>query len=274
MRDITKRLRGSDFRKALQAVAELRHLEPATGARLIPAIDAPDEQRAFQLLVARLVAEGGVRRLAAQWRVLPSPEWREMLLNEIGQRLDFWGDPGTVELLLAALNDPHDAVARRAINPLLHCLRERSGKERKLMAKTLSGKAALEAADRMAAWLTPARRAEIAAAVTAALDRCAGNPKALTWPDDYIELLGLTASRTDQRAIALLEGFRAMAGETRRSKFERLDPDNLPWPTSVLAERKGVPPGTPFGRLHSIPTGLLDLKRLEEAIERIRCREN
>jgi hypothetical protein len=274
MRDLTKRLRGSDFRKALQAVAELRHLEPATGARLIPSSDTPDEQRAFQLLVARLVAEGGVRRLAARWRELPSPDWREMLLAEIGQRLDFWDDAGTVELLLAALNDPHAAVARRALHPLLHCLRERSGKDRKLMAKTLSGKASLEAADRMAAWLTPAHRAEIAAAVTAALDRCAGNPKALTWPDDYIELLGLTASRTDQRAIALLEGFRAMAGETRRSKFERLDADNLPWPTSVLAERRGIPPGTPFGRVHSIPTGLLDLKRLEEAIERIRRREN
>lgn len=274
MRDLTKRLRGSDFRKAVQAVAELRHLEPATGASLIPSIDTPDEQRAFQLLVARLVAEGGVRRLAARWRELPSPEWREMLLVEIGQRLDFWDDAGTVELLLAALNDPHHAVARRALNPLLHCLRERSVKERKAMAKTLSGKASLEAADRMATWLTPAHRAEIVRALTAALDRCAGNPKAaLTWPDDYIELLGLTASRTDQHAIALLEGFRPMAGETRRSKVERLDPDNLPWPTSVLADRKSIPPGTPFVRVHAIPTGLLDLKRLEEAIERIRRRE-
>jgi hypothetical protein len=274
MRDVSRRLRGKDFRKAVQAVAELRYLQPATGASLIPSINTADEQRAFQLVIARLVAEGGVRRLAARWRELPSPEWRERLLGEIGQRLDFWDDAGTVELLLAALDDPHHAVARRALSPLLHCLRERSGKERKAMAKTLSGKASLEAADRMAAWLAPAHRARIAEAVTTALDRSAGNPKALTWPDDYIELLGLTASRTDQRAIALLEGFRAMAGETRRSKVERLDPDNLPWPTSMLAERKGIPPGTPFVRVHSIPTGLLDLKKLEEAIARIRRRED
>jgi hypothetical protein len=71
----------------------------------------------------------------------------------------------------------------------------------------------------------------------------------------------------------LLEGFRKMAGETRRSKFEPLDPDNLPWPTSILAKKKGIPPGTPFVRLWSISTGLLDLEGLEEAIERIRRRE-
>ena len=274
MRDISKRLRGKDFRKAVQAVAELRHLPPATGADLIPSVNTANEQQAFQLVVARLVVEGGARRLAARWCELPSPEWRERLLIEIGQGLHLWADEGTVDLLLAALNDPNDTVARRALNPLLHCLRERSGKERKAMAKTLSGKTSLEVADQMAALLSPAHRAQIAQAVTAALDRCAGNPKALLWPDDYIELLGLTARRIDQRAIALLEGFRPMAGATRRSRFERLDPDNLPWPTSLLAERRGIPPGTPFGRVHSIPTGLLDLRRLEEAIDRIRRRED
>lgn len=273
MRDLSKRLRGKDFRKAVQAVAGLRHVAPEIRADLVPSINTANEQQAFQLAVARLVAEGGARRLAARWCELPSPEWRERLLIEIGQGLHLWVDEGTVELLLAALNDANDTVARRALNPLLHCLRERSGKERKAMAKTLSGKISLETADQMAALLTPAHRARIAEAVTAALDRCAGNPKSLTWPDDYIELLGLTACRTDQRAIALLEGFRAIAGETRRSKVERLDPDNLPWPTSMLAERKGIPPGTPFVRIHSIPTGLLDLERLEEAIERIRRRE-
>ena len=115
--------------------------------------------------------------------------------------------------------------------------------------------------------MTPARRARITRTVTAALDRRADNSKALTWPDDYIELLGHSATRTDQRAIALLEKFRTVAGETRRSEFEALDPGNL-----VLAERKGIPPGTPFVRVWSIPTGLLDLKGLEDAIERIRRR--
>ena len=273
MRDLSKRLRGGNFRHAVEAVAALRGLDPATGAGLVPSIDTKDEQRAFQLLVARLVAEGGMHGLAARWRDLPLPQWREMLVSEIGQAFHLWVEEGIVELLLAALDDPDDRVARRAVKLLTSCLREPPAKERKKIAKTLRGKAALEAWDHATAWMTPARRARVAKAVTAALDRCADNPKALTWPEDYIELLGHSATRTDQRAIALLEGFRKMAGETRRSEFEALDPENLPWPTSILAEKKGIPPGTPFVRVWSIPTGLLDLKGLEDAIERIRRRE-
>jgi hypothetical protein len=273
MRDLSKRLRGGNFRHAVEAVAALRLLAPPTGAGLIPSTDTTDEQRAFQLLIARLVAEGGVHGLAAQWRTLPSPQWREMLVSEIGQAFHVWVEEGTIELLLAALDDPDDNVARRAVKPLTGCLREPSARERKEIAKTLRGKATLEAWDQASAWMTPARRARVARTVTAALDRCADNPTALTWPDDYIELLGHTATRTDQRAIALLEEFRKMAGETRRSEFEPLDPENLPWPTSILAEKKAIPPGTPFVRVRSMPTGLLDLKGLEEALERIRRRE-
>ena len=224
MRDLSKRLRGGNFRHAVEAVAALRRLDPATGAGLVPSTDSKDEQRAFQLLVARLVAEGGVHGLAARWRDLPSPQWREMLVSEIGQAFHLWVEEGTIELLLAALDDPDDKVARRAVKLLTSCLRELSGKERKAIAKTLRGKAALEAWDQATAWMTPARRARVAKAVTAALDRCADNPKALTWPDDYIELLGHSATRTDQRAIALLEEFRKMAGATRRSEVQALDP--------------------------------------------------
>ena len=273
MRDLSKRLRGDDFRHAVEAVAALRHLDPATRADLVRSIDAKDEQRAFQLLIARLVAEGGVHRLAARWRDLPSPQWRELLVSEIGQAFHLWVDEGTIELLLAALDDPDDNVARRAVKLLTGGLREPPAKERKEIAKTLRGKAALKAWDQAAAWMTPARRARVATAVTAALDRCADNPKALTWPDDYIELLGHSATCTDRRAIALLEGFRKMAGGTRRSEFEALDPEHLPWPTSVLAKKKGIRAGTPFVRVWSLPTGLLDLNGLEDAIERIRRRE-
>jgi hypothetical protein len=74
--------------------------------------------------------------------------------------------------------------------------------------------------------------------------------------------LGHSANRTDQRAVTLLEQFRAMAGETRRSEFETLDPCNLSWPTSIVAQKKGIPPETPFVRVWSRPTGLLDLKGL------------
>jgi hypothetical protein len=272
VRDLARRLRGGDFRNAVRAVAELRHLDRADGAHVISSITPGDEQRAFQLLIARRVVDGGVSELAARWNDLPSPQWREMLVSEMGQAIHQWVDEGTVELLLAALEDRPE-VARRAVGSLIECMREVPDKERKKAVKTLRGKAVLDAWDKMAAWITPARRARVAHAVTAALDRCADNPKDLTWPDAYIELLGLSASRTDSHAIALLEQLRAMAGETRRSEFETLDPHNLPFPTSVIAARKGIPPGTPFVRVWSRPTGLLDLKRLEEAIERIRRRE-
>lgn len=273
MRDLSKRLRGGNFRRAVEAVAALRRLDPVTAAGLVPSTNPKDEQRAFQLLVARLVVEGGVHGLAARWRDLPSPQWREMLVSEIGQAFHQWVEEGAIELLLAALDDPDDKVARRAVKLLTCCLREPPVRERKKIARTLRGKAALEAWDQAAAWMTPARRARITKAVTAALDRCADNPKALTWPDDYIELLGHSATRTDQRAIALLEEFRRRAGKTRRSELEALDPENLPGPTSILAERKGIRPGTPFVRVWSITTGLLDLEGLEDAIERIRRRE-
>src|SRR5258706_322321 len=159
MRDLSERLRSGNFRHAVEAVAALRQLDSASGRRLIPSLNTADEQRAFQLLIAQLVVEGGVRGLAARWGELPSPQWREMLVSEVGQAFHLWIDEGTIELLLAALDDPE----------------------------------------------TP-------------------------------------------------------------------DRDNLPWPTSVLAEKKGIPPGTPFVRVWSNPTGLLDLKGLEEAIERIRRR--
>ena len=62
MRDLSKRLRGGDFRHAVEAVAALRLLDRGTAARLVPSTETSDEQRAFQLLIARLVAEGGVPR--------------------------------------------------------------------------------------------------------------------------------------------------------------------------------------------------------------------
>jgi hypothetical protein len=124
MRDLSKRLRGGNVRHAVEAVAALRRVDPATGAGLVPSIDTKDEQRAFQLLVARLVAEGGVHGLAARWRDLPSPQWREMLVSEIGQAFHRWVEEGTVDLLLAALEDPDDKVARRAVKLLTSCLRE------------------------------------------------------------------------------------------------------------------------------------------------------
>src|SRR5260370_35400175 len=130
-----------------------------------------------------------------------------MLVSDFGQAFHLWVEEGTVELLLAALDDRDEKVARRAVKLLSSCLREPPAKERKEIAKTLRGRAALEAWDQATAWMTPARRARVSTAVTAALERCADNPKRLTWPDDYIDLLGHSETRTDQPAITVLAGF-------------------------------------------------------------------
>ena len=271
MRDIPKRLRGADFRQAVQAIAALRDMDRADASAMVPAVDAPDEQRAFQLVAARIVAQSGVRGLAQRWQELPGPQWRENFVSEIGQALAWWSDEDIVEVVLAALDD-EVLVQRRAVTFLKSCLRPIPEKERKKTAKTQSGKAALDAMDRLAGWMTAARRARIAAAVTSALERHVDNPRELTWADWYIEVLGLTALAADTRALAVLERLRPKAGEPRRTEFERLDPDNLPWETAAVAEKKGVPPGTPFVRIKSVGTGLLDLQNLERAIAAIKGR--
>ena len=271
MRDIPKSLRGTDFRHAVQAIAALRGMARAQASALVPAIDAPDEQRAFQLAAARIVTQAGVRGLAASWHELPGIQWRELFVSELGQALDWWNDEDTVEVVLAALDD-EALVQRRAVTLLKSCLRPIPEKERKKTAKTQSGKAGLEAIDRMAGWMTAPRRARIAAAVASALERCAQSPRDLTWPDWYIELLGLTAVRGDTRALAVLERLRSTAGEPRRTEFERLDPDALPGETAAVAQKKGVPAGTPFVRIKSVGTGLLDLENLERAIAAIKAR--
>ena len=149
---LVEALRGGNFRHAVEAVAALRRLDPATGAGLVPSTETKDEQRAFQLLVARLVAEGGVHGLAARWRELPSPQWREMLVSEIGQAFHLWVEEGTIELFLAALDDPDDKVARRAVKLLTSCLREPPAKA---IARTLRRKAAPRGWDQPTGWRPP-----------------------------------------------------------------------------------------------------------------------
>ena len=99
--------------------------------------------------------------------------------------------------------------------------------------------------------------------MTSTLDRHVRYPGARTWSDDYIALLGYCATSSDERHSSCSKDFASSAGKTRRSEFEALDSENLPWPTSMLAKKNGIPPGTPFVRIWSKPTGLLDLKRLE-----------
>jgi hypothetical protein len=250
VRDIPRRLRGTDFRHAVQAIAALRDMDRAEAGRTVPAVDAPDEQRAFQLAAARIVAQSGVRGLAERWHELPGTQWRELFVSEIEQALASWTDEDTVEMVLSALDD-EPSVQRRAVTYL------------RSLASSIPKKAG---------WMTAPRRARIAVAVTSALERCADNPRDLTWPDWYIDLLGLIAVRGDVRALAILERLRPKAGEPRRTEFERLDPDDLPRETAAVARQKGVPAGTPFVRIKSTGSGLLDLENLERAIAAIKHR--
>ena len=270
--NLSKWLGGADFPKAVAALAALRHLDPAAARAQIPAVHAQDEQRAFQIRVAQLIADGGVQAVAAAWRDLPSAEWRTNLIIEIDQTILKWIDESTFELFTTALEDPEVSVSRRVLPTLLGYIAPPTAKERSDAEKTKRGQAYLEALDRSATWLTAARRARMTRAVIAILRGYPENRQLLIWPDKFIGLLGYTATRDDEEALSLLEGFRPLAGETHRFKTVKHDPYNLPWPTSLLAARKGILPGTPMATVSAIPTGLLDLKNLEDAIARIRAR--
>jgi len=269
---LSKHLGGADFRKAVAALAALRRLDPAAARAQIPAVHAQDEQRTFQIRVAQLIVDGGVQAVAAAWRELPSAEWRTNLIIEIDQSFLDWIDQGTFELLVTALEDPEISVSRRALGTLRGYVAPLTAKERKDAEKTKRGKVYLEARDRAAPWITAPRRARMTQALIAILRGYPENRPSLFWPDKFVELLGHTATRDDEEALRLLEGLRPLAGEPHRCETTKLDPDNLPWPTSILAERKGIPPGTPMAHVAVIPTGLLDLKNLEDAIARIRAR--
>ena len=269
---MSKTIGGADFSKAVAALAALRQLDPAERRAHIPAVHAQDEQRALQIRVGELIAEGGVQAVAGAWRELASAEWRTNLIVEIDQSFLQWIEEGTFELLVAALEDPEISVARRALCTLRSYVAPLAAKERKGFEKTKWGKAYLEALDRAAPWITAPRRARMTRAVIAILRGYPENRPTLLWPDKFVELLGHTATRDDEEALSLLEGFRPLAGEPHRCETTTLDPYNLPWPTSILAERKGIPAGTPMKHVSVIPTGLLDLKNLERAIARIRAR--
>lgn len=271
-RNLSKTIGGADFRKAVAALAALRQLDPAERRTHIPAVHAEDEQRALQIRVAELIADGGVEAVAAAWPELPSATWRESLVTEIDQAFLDWIEEGTFELMIAALEDPEIGVSRRAIGTLRAFVAPLTAKERKDAGKTKSGKAYLEARDRVAPWITAPRRARMTRALIAILRGYPENRPSLFWPDKFIDLLGHTATRDDDEALSLLEGIRPLAGEPYRCETTTLDPDNLPWPTSILAQRKGIPVGTPMKHVAVISTGLLDLKNLEDAIARIRAR--
>jgi hypothetical protein len=244
---LLKKLRGKDYRSAYRAIPKLRGRDSS----LIAAYKPKDEQRRFQFEVAGIVMREGIEGLARHWPRLGIDEQRRVLLHEISQFWDEWADAGTVELAIAALEEPDDKVRGYAL---------------------LCARAAVNS-EKTRAWVTPERRARITHALVRAMARYDERPTELFWADRYVELVGLTANAADGPVLELLERLRAFAGASRRTVVEKLDPDNLPYP--YPRDPKDWPPGLPKPgyRVSSLGTGLLDIEILETSLKRIRARK-
>lgn len=235
------KLRGKDYRPAYRAIPQLCRLNDGSLAAVVASYKPKDEQRRFQLELARIALAEGIGGLTKQWLRLGTDEQRRVLLQEIGPE---WGDEWMVEIAIAALEEPDDKVRGYAV----------------LLAK---------GAAQRGASISPERRARITQGLVRAMARHNERPLELFWLPWYVELLGLTAEASDELVIARLERLRPFSGASRRTVFEKLDPDNLPWPTNVLAEKKGV---RPVMRVWDLGTGLLEIEILESALKQIRAR--
>lgn len=235
------KLRGKDYRAAYRAIPQLRKLDDGSLAGVVASYKPKDEQRRFQLEVARIALAEGLSGLTTQWLRLGTGEQRTILLQEIGPE---WGEEWVVEIAIAALEEPDDKVRGYAVG----------------LAKG--------AAERGAS-ISLEQRARITQGLVRAMARHNERPLELLWLKWYVELLGMTAEASDELAIARLERLRPFSGASRRTVFEKLDPDNLPWPDKLLAEKKGV---RPVMAVWDLGTGLLEIKVLEAALRQIRAR--
>ena len=265
---LLKLARGKNFRSALKAIAELRTMNDAGLAGAVAQGRAPDEQREFQRRVARVVLEKGIEGLVAEWTALGDAKSRAGLISEIGQFLHLWVYPATVELGLAALEDPSREVQIKSIWMFLGFVREPSAKERK-PEKTESGRRYQEAANTLRGWITPAHRSRMTRGFTAMLERHRREPYPVL--PEVVELIGYTANKEDRQAIALLEELRLKSGEPYRVSAERVDKSQFEWFEKLALARKGAAPEE-MVRIKHTPTGLLDRKLLERSLARIRER--
>jgi len=234
------KLRGKDYRPAYRAIPQLCRLDDGSLAGIIAAYKPKDDQRRFQYELARIALAEGIGGLTKQWLRLGSAEQRRVLLQEIGPE---WDHEWKVEIAIAALEEPDDKVRGYAVL----CARDAA----------------------QHAKITSEQRARITQALVRAMARHNERPMELFWIEKYVELLGLTASASDELVIARLERLRPFSGASRRTVFEKLDPDNLPWPDNVLAEKKGV---RLVMSVWDLGTGLLEIKLLESALKQIRAR--
>jgi hypothetical protein len=233
------KLRGKNDRAAYGAIPQLLKLDDGSLAALVASYKPKDEQRRFQYELARIALTEGIVPLTKQWLRLGSAEQRGVLLQEIGPD---WDREWKIEIAIAALEEPDDKVRGYAV----------------VLAKYAAPQG-----------INADQRARMTQGLVRAIARHNERPLELLWLQWYVELLGLTANASDELAIAQLERLRPFSGASRRTAWEKLDPDNLPWPTSVLAEKKGV---RPVATLWEFGTGLLEIKVLESALKQIRAR--
>src|SRR5688500_11143630 len=236
------KLRGKDYRAAYRAIPQLCRLNDKSLAAVVASYKPKDEQRRFQFELARIALAEGIGGLTRQWLRLGTEEQRRVLLQEIGPE---WGDEWMVEIAIAALEEPDDKVRGYAV----------------LVAK---------GAVQRGARISPAQRARITQGLVRAMARHNERPLELFWLPWYVELLGLTADASDELVIGRLERLRPFSGASRRTVFEKLDPDNLPWPHNVLAEKKGV---RLVATVSYLATGLLEIELLETSLRQIRARK-
>lgn len=235
------KLRGKDYRAACRAIPQLCRLKDSSLAGVIASYKPKDDQRRFQFEVARLALQEGVAGLTKQWLRLGTDEQRQVLLQEIGPE---WGDEWILEIAIAGLDEPDDKVRGYAV----------------VLARGAAQRGATISAE---------QRARITQGLVRAMARHNERPLELLWLPWYVELLGLTANASDELVIARLERLRPFSGASRRTVVEKLDPDNLPWPHNVLAEKKGV---RLVATVSDLGTGLLEIKLLETALKQIRGR--
>jgi hypothetical protein len=241
LEQLLKKLRGKDYRAAYRAIPQLLKLDDGSLAAVVASYKPKDEQRRFQLELARIALAGGIRGVTAQWLRLGTDEQRRILLQEVGRE---WGDEWTVEIAIAALEEPDDKVRGYAL----------------LLARDPAQRGSVSAE----------QRTRITQGLVRAMARHDERPLGLFWLEKYVELLGLVG---DQTVLERLEKLRAFAGASRRTTLEKLDPQNMPAPYPKSS--RDFPPGVPVpvARVWDVGTGLLEIEILEKALKRIRERQ-
>src|SRR5687768_4482015 len=164
------KLRGKDYRAAYRAIPQLCRLNDKSLAAVVASYKPKDEQRRFQLELARIALAEGIGGLTRQWLRLGTEEQRRVLLQEIGPE---WGDEWMVEIAIAALEEQNDKVRGYAV---------------------LCAKLAVEGNSVISA----ERRGRITQALVRAMARHNERPLELFWLEKYVELLGLTANASDE----------------------------------------------------------------------------